>query len=250
MSISLDAIDPTIRIVRSAKAVLVKDAVGSAATVVLVDGLRYRVSFDLVPSGLTRRALDILSLWMPHDLFFPLHWLFLRIWTERGCARIEDKQFRCLKRALCTYFNIGEVESTEASGNAFQEMLGMERYRGMKDDPAISHLQVPLEPKPKQLNLDRKPHPGIALALVAFNYLAEDLRTQTNSHDSLSLIVPLICRIAMHIRPEWADYWKRLLPSALTHWPAPSSMGMTIFLIHHCTYVERAFCNNSYTFLR
>jgi anaphase-promoting complex subunit 1 len=37
---------------------------------------------------------------------------------------------------------------------------------------------------------------------------------------------PVLCRIALAIRPEWADYWKRLVPDAISSWPSPITSGM------------------------
>ena len=54
--------------------------------------------------------------------------------------------------------------------------------------------------------------------LVALHTLAENLRMQIHFHKDLLKLAPVICRIAQHIRPGWAEYWHRLCPEIEPTW--------------------------------
>jgi anaphase-promoting complex subunit 1 len=56
--------------------------------------------------------------------------------------------------------------------------------------------------------------------------LAEEIKVTIDHHRGLFRLVPVICQIAHVIRPEWADYWKRFCPDAVTDWSLPDLRGL------------------------
>ncbi|KAJ7050909.1 hypothetical protein C8F01DRAFT_1343574 [Mycena amicta] len=77
------------------------------------------------------------------------------------------------------------------------------------------------------LDLKTARHPQrktlLAPILYAMHSMAEDLRLRIDHYKDLCRLAPVICRIALVVRPEWADYWKHLCPDAMTGWPHPST---------------------------
>ena len=64
--------------------------------------------------------------------------------------------------------------------------------------------------------------------LYALHTMGEDMRLSPHRYEDLLRFASLICRIAIIIRPEWADYWKRLCPEAMAGWPSPAATGEQI----------------------
>jgi anaphase-promoting complex subunit 1 len=74
-------------------------------------------------------------------------------------------------------------------------------------------------------------NPLLAPVLYALHMLAEDLRLDVLRYESLMLLIPFICQIAHIVRPEWADYWKRLCPNIMPGWPAPATTRQFAILV-------------------
>ncbi|KAJ3806574.1 hypothetical protein F5876DRAFT_80552 [Lentinula aff. lateritia] len=63
----------------------------------------------------------------------------------------------------------------------------------------------------------------LVVVLYTLHTLAEGMRLLVDRYPLLMRLAPVICRIAMYIRPEWADYWRRMCPDAMFSLPWPSS---------------------------
>jgi anaphase-promoting complex subunit 1 len=101
-------------------------------------------------------------------------------------------------------------------------------------DPALRFLDDPPQPineiETQIPVLADRPHPMLAPVLFAFHMLGEDLRLDVGMYQSLNRLASLIILVGRIIRPEWADYWKRLCPSASSGWPSPSTASMSLSL--------------------
>ncbi|KAJ7802231.1 hypothetical protein B0H14DRAFT_1667535 [Mycena olivaceomarginata] len=186
------------------------------------------VCIDLVPPDyLTGQTLQILALTLPEDVFFELHRRFLEIWSSRGLLTSDGIEFDCLTSALCRTFELRRpVKSPpEDVWSSLAQSPSHDRFR---EDPALRALFRPTNPihaissdvgtplqSPQRKSL-------LAPILYALHTLGEDLRLSIDHYKALTALAPVICMVALVIRPEWADYWKRLCPDAMAGWPQPT----------------------------
>ncbi|KAG5646150.1 hypothetical protein DXG03_004203 [Asterophora parasitica] len=201
----------------------------STVTVAFQDGWKERTTIDLVPQdSLTLKCLQMLALTLPHDVMFPLHRLFLEKWSLRGRATSNGVEFDCLTKSLFAFFQL----SPEAPRRAldYWSMLGASpSHERFHEDPVIRNLAIPPSSPPVYPQAEpQKPHRLLAPILYALHTLGEDLRLMVHHYQALLKLVPVICRIALAIRPEWADYWKRLCPNAIAGWPSPATTGLKL----------------------
>ncbi|KAJ3566722.1 hypothetical protein NP233_g6827 [Leucocoprinus birnbaumii] len=78
--------------------------------------------------------------------------------------------------------------------------------------------------------MPRKPSKLLSPMLYALHTYAEYLRLVVPRFEDLVKLVPLICRLALEVRPEWADYWQRLVPDPAGEWPIATTSGEQMFL--------------------
>ncbi|KAJ7226307.1 hypothetical protein C8J57DRAFT_1731072 [Mycena rebaudengoi] len=201
-----------------------KSELSQFATLVLASGKEQRVRIDLVPTDyLTSQTLHILALSLPADVFFALHRAFLEEWSSQGLRTSDSIEFDCLTKALCSLFGLSVAVVPPSEGNFWVTLAASPSHDRFRDDPALRHLRRP----PLLCNHpNRPPNPSqfrtlLAPILFALHTLGEDLRLVVDHYAALTQLVPVICAVAMVIRPEWADYWKRLCPDAMTVWPNP-----------------------------
>ncbi|KAF8064115.1 hypothetical protein FPV67DRAFT_1420084 [Lyophyllum atratum] len=196
----------------------------STVTVIFQDGWKERTNINLVPQDtLTSQCLQILALTLPSEVLFPLHRLFLENWSSRSRATSDNVEFECLTESLFFFFQLPPQISPVIPSH--WAMLGTSSsHDRFREDPILKGLDIPptpsrIYPRPEA----QKPHPLLAPVLYALHTLGEDLRLMVHHYESLVKLVPFICRIALVIRPEWADYWKRLCPDAIEGWPSPAT---------------------------
>jgi anaphase-promoting complex subunit 1 len=207
----------------------IKSACVSSVTLLCAGGEAYSGRFDMLPRDrLVNQALQSLSLVIPTKDAFTIHLEFLRTWSLRNFSTSSNLEFHALTYALTKMLDLGlsYPANRYASHSADWEQFFSLRVnvRNFQDDPALQHLSLPAHLKSQQFSLVAvKPNPLLAPVLYALHMLAEDLRLVVHRHDSLTLLVPLVCQIAHIIRPEWADYWKRLCPNVMPVWPSPST---------------------------
>ncbi|GLB44114.1 putative anaphase promoting complex subunit 1 [Lyophyllum shimeji] len=196
----------------------------SNVTITFQDGWEERTTIDLVPQdSLTSQCLQILALTLPSDVLFPLHHTFLGKWSSRNRSTSNNVEFECLIESLFSFFRL-QPQSSPVTPDLWT-MLGMtSSHDRFSEDPVLKRLDVPLTPPSAYPRPElHKPHPLLAPVLYALHTLGEDLRLMVHHYQSLVRLVPVICRIAWAIRPEWADYWKRLCPDAIAEWPSPAT---------------------------
>ncbi|KAL1942433.1 hypothetical protein VTO73DRAFT_6035 [Trametes versicolor] len=201
-----------------------------AVTLELSDASSLRISLDLtLRDSLVRDALHMLALTIPADPFFALHQSILRRWSLARYSCIEGVELQVFEEALWEVLDLTPGERLDspayAGGAAWQKLAANESIARFREDPALRRLHLPGSStsdapfrKPSQ-----KPTAMHAAVLHALHHVAEDRRLTVCTFVDVPRLAPLICRLAMIVRPEWADYWKRLCPNAMPIWP-PQSM--------------------------
>ncbi|KAJ3905724.1 hypothetical protein F5879DRAFT_1074098 [Lentinula edodes] len=105
-------------------------------------------------------------------------------------------------------------------------------HKRFREDPAIKNLKPPVSPAlhaaPFSVHLHTMEkgtdsYNQLVVVLYTLHTLAEGMRLLVDRYPLLMRLAPVICRIAMYIRPEWADYWRRMCPDAMFSLPWPSS---------------------------
>ncbi|KAF5376038.1 hypothetical protein D9615_007761 [Tricholomella constricta] len=195
----------------------------SALTVTFQDGWKERTTIDLVPRDtLTLKCLQILALTLPSDVMFSLHRLFLEKWSTRGRSTSDDVELNCMTESLFSFFRLSP-QALSVTADHWSMLGASPSHDRFHEDPVLKGLAIPPAP-PRVYSRPElhKPHRLLAPVLYALHTLGEDLRLMVHHYQSLIKLVPVICRIALAIRPEWADYWKRLCPDAVTGWPSPA----------------------------
>lgn len=205
----------------------------SSVVVVYDDSQKLHVQIDLIPRDkLTLECLDLLSLTLPSDMVFRLHHAFLLEWSRYARAFSHDIEFSCFVRTLYNTLGIGNTDRSGVDANdPWTKMAASSSHHRFREDVVLRSLKVPTRRARPEHQPSGKPHPMIAPLLFAFQNLGESLRLVVDRFESLLRLAPVICQLALHVRPEWADYWRRLVPDALPSWPTPSSIGGVVFLI-------------------
>ncbi|KZT23058.1 hypothetical protein NEOLEDRAFT_1096792 [Neolentinus lepideus HHB14362 ss-1] len=195
--------------------VSLRDCVSSSVELLFDDGLTTRVSLPLYPwDMLTRMCLEILALTLPSDYAFALHNLFLNSWSAVEYTHAEGEEFESFIEALFTQFDIANDLQNVAHLNPWEELMQSTTHQRFQDDPALRRLRQPESRRLSNGYHVTKAHVLLAPILNALHHLGEDLRIDPHFYSSLMKLVPVISLIARVIRPEWADYWRRLCPTA------------------------------------
>lgn len=213
----------------------------STVTVVFADGWKECANIDLIPQdSLTIQCLQTLSLTLPPDLFFSLHRLFLEKWFSRDLLTSNDAEFESFTDAIYTFFDLPlQVQATPQ--NVWDSLGRSASHDRLSEDPVLKGLRTPPNPlSPTFQKTLRKPHELLAAVLYALHTLGEDLRLMVHHYPSLFRLAPLICRIALVIRPEWADYWKRLCPHAMAGWPTSEIACEFLVQLYHFGVIDKS----------
>lgn len=199
----------------------------SSVTVVFEDKWKAWTNVDLVPQDkLTEHALRILALVLPADLFFMLHHTFLKVWSAQGLRTSGSVEFDSFTTALYRVFDMEQPEDPVHEDHPWTRLSNSASRSRFRDDPVLRKLHLPrVIPARPPRHLPSNPR-LLAPVLFALHAFGEDLRLEVDRHQSLLRLVPVICAVALIIRPEWADYWKRLCPDALSTWPCPVTTSM------------------------
>nr|GAT42948.1 predicted protein [Mycena chlorophos] len=185
----------------------------------------HRLAIDLLPTDLlTNQTLQILALTVPADIFFELHQNFLLFWSSKGLS--ADAQFDSMVSALTHTFGLPVVSLNPMDGSIWSRLASSPSHVRFREDRALRGLRTPRSAVGSLAVDPQRPSPHkslLAPILYAMHSMGEDLRLRIDHYKDLCRIAPVICRIALVVRPEWADYWKRLVPDAMPGWPRPST---------------------------
>lgn len=197
-----------------------KDGTNSQVTFVFENGTDIRVSMNLMPhDSLTRQCLQIFAMLLPVDFFFSFHRNFLLRWSRLGCPESNGAAYGVFCDTLFDVFGV------KPSGSAFesdpwQALARNKSTTRFREDPALKRLSLPPTFSTPPVSAPIKPHGFLAVALHGLHQVAIDNIISVDHHDDLLQLVPLICQLALIVRPEWADFWKRYYPDAIDEWPA------------------------------
>lgn len=206
--------------------VSIEDSTHSSVTLVYKDGSKTRVTIDLVPNDITTcQVFHVLAQTLSNEYSFALHKAFLEIWSGRNFSTSDGVEFDCFEEAVAKTFNLENVLPPSGSKeNAWEALSLCQAHNRFVADPALSQLKVPpCLRKRTQFVHTTPPHRMLGPILYALHTMGEDMRLSPHRYEDLLRFASLICRIANIIRPEWADYWKRLCPDAMAGWPSPAA---------------------------
>ena len=200
-----------------------EDAHWGNVTLVYEDGGKSQVTLDIFPQDkLVLESFQLLALTLPSEITFEVRRLFLERWCERTWSTAQNFEFDCFSSVLLHVFGL-EAEKLPFPTDPWSLLAKSTSHARFTEDPVLRRLQRPLTtPVPRPIQAPS--HPLLAPLLYGLHTLAELLRLSTSRQQDLLKFVPLICRIAVGVRPEWADYWKRLVPDATTFWPSSLTM--------------------------
>jgi len=212
-------VDAGSRSAASLKVARVEERTESCATFVMENGKKMYGSLVFSsPDVLVHRCFEVLAMALPSELAFAIRLEFLHLWHEQGLFTMEDTVLVCFRRALFKILHINDPDPE-------QVILGWDNlsrsplFDDMSEDASLLGLaHPPRKHTPTDFHVI-KPHPLVGAALNALHHLAEDMRINLEQQILVLRIVPIICTMALVVRPEWADYWKRLCPDIIPALP-------------------------------
>jgi anaphase-promoting complex subunit 1 len=212
------------------KIIAVENAAFSVVTLIYDGGSKTQTSLDLVSSDNTiSQVLQVLAQTLPAQYCFSLHRAFIEIWSSKHLSMSDGVEFGCFEAALAQVFNFQDVKPLRVSTHSlhvWQALTYSPSHDRFSTDPALARLKMPLLTETLNPSSHRsKPHRMLAPILYALHTMGENMRLTPHRYEDLLRLVSLICRVALIIRPEWADYWKRLCPDAMTGWPTAATAG-------------------------
>jgi anaphase-promoting complex subunit 1 len=216
------------------KMIAIEDATFSSLTLVYNDGSKARVSVDLVPNDVTTtQTFQVLAQTLPAGYCFALHRTFLELWSLRRFSMLKGAEFDCFEGAVARVFDLEDSTSRSVLGanSAWQALSRSPSHDRFSGDSVLARLELPTRVQASTPSRQTdKPHNMLAPILYALHTMGEDMRLSPHRYEDLLRLASLICRIAIVIRPEWADYWKRLCPDAIKEWPSPATTGESDYL--------------------
>lgn len=186
------------------------------------NGHRARLDLPLSPSDpLTVECLAILAHCLTPDVSFLLHCDFLDRWSRKGLSPVEGVQFDCLTDAIYAVFQLKNGPVSQPS-DPWESLAQSNSHQQFKEDPVLLRLRRPPDVKSFEpvIHIDgTKSSKFLSPVLYVLHTFAEYLRLVVPRFEDLTKLVPVICRLALEVRPEWADYWQRLIPDPAGAWP-------------------------------
>ncbi|KAF8954432.1 hypothetical protein BDZ97DRAFT_1928284 [Flammula alnicola] len=201
--------------------VFAQEAQWGTTTLIHEDGWKSQITFDLCPlDKLVIECFQLLALILPPELTFEIHRLFLEKWSAMTWSTAENVEFECFSSSLYAVFGL-EFQVVAPPSDPWLRLFHSRSHDHFAEDPALKFLRLPpLIPPPRPIQRTEPPHPMLAPLLYGLHTLAEHLRLSIPRQKDLLKFAPIVCRIAVAVRPEWADYWKRLVPGAMSDWPS------------------------------
>jgi anaphase-promoting complex subunit 1 len=212
------------------------DDAGAGATVTFVDKSQGKVNFNLaLNAGLVAPIMVALSMTLPSEAFFHLLITYI-VHRQRTSLSLHEKtDLMCFRHALADVFHLPSLVLAAPATMVLEDpWVQMQRsskaWSRFEDDPALQHLDFtpPTMPVRPPANTT-PPHPMLAPTLSTLHVWLEEQRLSLANEHAVMQVAPLICDIAMVIKPEWADHWKRLVPDAMATWHSPHRAGTYLF---------------------
>ena len=199
----------------------VEERTDSCATFITENGEKMYGSLAFSsPDILVHRCFEVLAMALPSELAFTIRLEFLHLWHEQGLFTVEDTVLVCFRHALFKVLHINDPDSQPPT-LTWDNLSQLPLFDDLSEDVSLQGLALP--PVRKHAPMDHhitKPHPLAGAALNALHHLAEDMRINLEQQVLVLRIAPIICTMALVVRPEWADYWKRLCPDVTLTLPS------------------------------
>ena len=210
--------------------VSVQEAQWGTTVVTYKDGWKSRITLDIYAQDvLVAECFQLLALILPADVSFALHCAFLENWSAQWWSIAGNVEFGCFTSALYAVFGL-EVEDVSVPSDPWPRLAQSSSHARFREDPALRLLRTPpYLPTPRPVQTTNLPDPLLCPLLYGLHVLGEHLRLLIHRHSDLLRFAPVLCRVALAIRPEWADYWKRLIPDAISAWPSSVASRMFSF---------------------
>uniref|UniRef100_A0A8H8CEQ4 Anaphase-promoting complex subunit 1 n=1 Tax=Psilocybe cubensis TaxID=181762 RepID=A0A8H8CEQ4_PSICU len=208
--------------------VSVSESQWGTTTLAYEDGYKTSVTFDIFPEDkLVIECFQLLALILPTEITFEIHRLFLEKWSARSWSTAENVEFECFSTSLYSVFHLDFVERPVLF-DPWLRLAETKSHEHFAEDPALRLLRKPpnIPPALPQHRPD-PPHKLLAPLLYGLHTLAEHMRLLIPRQHDLLRFAPVVCRIAIIVRPEWADYWKRLIPDVMNGWPLPLKTSLS-----------------------
>ena len=218
----------------------VEERTESCATFIMENGEKMYGSLVFSsPDVLVHRCFEVLAMALPSELAFAIRLEFLHLWHEQGLFTIEDTVIICFRRALFKILHVADPDR-ERGVLCWDNLSQSPLCDDMSEDVSLLGLTHPpparRENAPPDFHIV-KPHPLAGAALNALHHLAEDMRINLEQQILVLRMVSIVCTIALVVRPEWADYWKRLCPDITLK--LPSALRRQYFLLATWMYAYR-----------
>lgn len=204
--------------------VSLQDSQWGTVTLVHENGYKNQVTFDNFPQDkLVIECFQLIALILPSEITFNLHHLFLQKWSAQAWATTENVEFECFSSSLYAVFGL-DFEHQPEPDDPWLRLSASKSHDHFAEDPVFRLLRGPPNiPLARAAANRAPPHPLLAPLLYGLHTLAEHLRLLIPRQQDLLKFAPIVCRIAVAVRPEWADYWKRLIPTTMKSWPSALS---------------------------
>jgi anaphase-promoting complex subunit 1 len=210
----------------------IRDERWSQLTLVYTDGWDERIDMDLCPkSKLVNECMQMLAFVIPQEEYFLLHMDLINQWSSKGRVPDPEIELDAFRSALYALLGVENVPPAD-SASPWDALSHSPLLAKMREDPALRRLKLPSKaPLPTPKPLSQPPHPLHSLSMYTLHTLAEDLRVLKGRHNDVVRLAPILARLALPVRPEWADYWKRLVPDCLDGWPHQITHSTSQYLL-------------------
>ncbi|KAI0341254.1 hypothetical protein BDW22DRAFT_1397598 [Trametopsis cervina] len=206
--------------------VTLRDPIEASVTFCDADNTGSRVTLHLFPTTYhPKQLLLTLAMVLPSSEFFALHHTFLLKWSTQHFVQ-DETTFDILCSSILDFLGLkgeGDTASPPSGIDDPWSLLGRSSTAAkFTNDIALRKLSMPARLRAEDPSIHRSiVHKFHASILNGLHHLAQCFLLSTSRHSVLKKLVPVICRLAFVVRPEWADYWKRLFPDEAGPWRSP-----------------------------
>ena len=221
-----------------ARITYLKEGINSQVTLSFESGVDIRVSIQLMPrDNLTRQCMQMFAMLLSADIFFSFHHKFLLRWTHLGCPDYGDETYQVFCDTVLDTFDIKRSPPIPER-NPWLALGSSSSAKRFQEDPALKRLSLPFIRANPVVSPPINHGEYHAVALHGLHHVALDNVLSVDRHDTLLKLVPLVCQLAVVVRPEWADFWKRYCPDAMDEWPAStrefvSNLNRVVLTLSH-----------------
>ncbi|KAI0790915.1 hypothetical protein C8Q75DRAFT_758459 [Abortiporus biennis] len=207
--------------------VTLQDPLNTHVSVVFSNKTSHRLSISLFPrtSKLIQETIHLLSYFTSSTFLVSIYIRFLKGWEKRGWiedggggdeGEVWDVFCSSLLGIAGIDSGVGGRENSEGGGLGWSTLHATSSFSRFSEDPSLKKLTFPPRRIPVQSSppaSQKKPHEFSAPILFGLHLLGQCLSVSVTSHKRLvRLVKGLILPIARVIRPEWGEYWLRIIP--------------------------------------